>query len=177
MLENKEIWKDINGYSGYQISNLGRVWSIKSQRYLKGGINHGGYYSVQMTANNGKIKREYIHRLVALHFIPNPYNKPQVNHKDENKENNCADNLEWITHAENQNYGTKNKRVSENHADYKMGNHPQAKAVECIELQKIFSCAKEASKELNIDNSDIGKACKGRLKTAGGYHWRYVGGD
>ena len=176
-MDNREIWKDIKGYDGYQISNLGRVWNIKTQRYLKGSKNHGGHQSVYITANNGKSKREYIHRLVALNFIPNPNNYTQVNHKDENPQNNCVDNLEWCSAKYNNNYGNHCKRVSENHADFRMGKHPQARAVECVELKKIYSCAKEAGKELNIDNSDIGKACKGKLKTAGGYHWQYWEGN
>ena len=177
MMEINEIWKDCKGYDRYQVSNLGRVWSIESQKYLKGSKNHGGYQSVYIIANNGKTKREYIHRLVAKAFIPNPNNYPQVNHKDENKQNNHVDNLEWCDAKYNANYGTRIERSVKNRPDRKMGNHPQARAVECIELKKIYSCAKEAGKELNIDNSDIGKACKGKLKRAGGYHWRYVGGD
>lgn len=177
MLENKEVWKDIKGYEGYQISNYGRVWSAKSQRILKGGINNSGYHFVQMKAKNGKFKREYIHRLVAMAFIPNPDNLPQVNHKDEDKANNNVENLEWCTHKYNQNYGTKIERQVKNRTYAKLGQHSQAREVLCIELGIVFNCAKSATIKLGIDNSDIGKACRGKLKTAGGYHWRYVNGD
>ena len=173
-MENYEIWKDIKGYDGYQVSNLGRVWSVRSQSYLKGGINHRGYCSVQMRANNGKYKREYIHRLVALTFIPNPIGYPQVNHKDENKLNNTVENLEWCSPTYNNNYGTKIQRQTQNHNYPKLGQHPAARKVQCIELDIIYDCAKSASLALGIDNSDIGKVCKGKLKTAGGYHWRYA---
>lgn len=169
-----EIWKDCKGYEGrYQVSTEGGVWSVISQKRLKTTTNKGGYLSVQLTASNGKIKREYIHRLVAIAFIDNPDNLPQVNHKDEDKQNNKIDNLEWCTAKYNNNYGTRNERARTNREYKKLGEHPQAKAVKCIELDRVFSCAKEASKELLIDNSDIGKACKGKLKTAGGYHWVY----
>ena len=164
----KEIWKDCKGYEGkYQVSNLGRVWSIGSQKYLKGSYDKDGYIRVNLTAKNGKVKMERVHRLVALVFLDNPNNYPQVNHKDENKQNNCVDNLEWCDAKYNINYGTRNKRVS------KANSIP----VYCFELKKIYSCAKEAGKELNIDNSDIGKACKGKLKRAGGYLWEYYNGE
>ena len=101
----KEIWKDCKGYEGlYQISNLGRVWSIGSQKYLKGSIDKDGYMCVYLTAKNGKTKMEKIHRLVALVFLDNPNNYTQVNHKDKNKQNNCVDNLEWCTAKYNNTY-------------------------------------------------------------------------
>ena len=96
MMEIKEIWKDCKGYEGlYQVSNLGRVWDIKLQRYLKGSYDKDGYIQVYLTAKNGKVKMERVHRLVALVFLDNPNNYPQVNHKDKNKGSNCVDNLEW----------------------------------------------------------------------------------
>ena len=101
----KEIWKDCKGYEGkYQVSNLGRVWSIGSQKYLKGSTDKDGYMCVYLTAKNGKTKIEKIHRLVALVFLDNPNNYPQVNHKDENKQNNCVDNLEWCDTKYNTTY-------------------------------------------------------------------------
>ena len=112
MMEIKEIFKDIKGYPGYQISNLGRVWSIKTQRYLKGTVSMSGYVYVHLTAANGKHKKERLHRLVAIAFLDNPDDLPQVNHLDENKLNNCVDNLEWCDAKSNNNYGTRNERIS-----------------------------------------------------------------
>ena len=92
-------------------------------------------------SKNGKTKAEYVHRLVALAFIPNPDNKPQVNHKDENKQNNYVDNLEWATCKENVNYGTRSTRQSETIIKTgikKNGNHPQARKVKCNGI--IFDC-------------------------------------
>lgn len=116
----KEIWKDIKGYEGlYQVSNLGRVKSLK--RILKHKTTYGGIYTVKgkilkpkedkgyyrySLSNNGKNKLFFAHRLVAEAFIPNPQHYLIVNHKDENPHNNKADNLEWCTIKYNVTYGT-----------------------------------------------------------------------
>ena len=164
----KEIWKDCKGYEGkYQVSNLGRVWSIGSQKYLKGSYGKDGYIKVNLTAKNGKVKTERIHRLVALAFLDNSNNYPQVNHKDENKQNNCVDNLEWCDAKYNANHGTRNKRVS------KANSIP----VYYFELDKTFYGAREAERELGINHSSISKACHGKQKTAGGYLWEYYNGE
>lgn len=92
---------------------MGRVWSVKTQRYLKGTVTQAGYTYVHLTAVNGKRKKERLHRLVAIAFLPNPLDLPQVNHKDENKENNRADNLEWCDAKYNCNYGTRNQKISD----------------------------------------------------------------
>ena len=88
MTEVREVWKDIPQYEGlYQVSNFGRVWSVRSQKVLKPRLSHG-YERVALYARNGKIKDELIHRLVGLAFIPNPNHLPQINHIDQNKSNN-----------------------------------------------------------------------------------------
>lgn len=107
MLENKEVWKDIKGYPGYQISNYGRVWSAKRNRYMKPVANNSGYLQIKLIAVNGKRKGELVHRLVALHFIDNPDNKPEVNHINHIRDDNRAENLEWVTKSENNTLGRK----------------------------------------------------------------------
>lgn len=99
-----ELWKDIEGYEGlYQVSNLGRVKSLKKGKILKQHDNGKGYMQVGLWKNN-KGKCYYVHRLVSEAFVDNPENKPQINHKDKNKTNNCVYNLEWVTCKENQHH-------------------------------------------------------------------------
>ena len=109
----EEIWRDIEGFEGlYQVSNFGRIKRVTTGKILKGDKNNDGYLRVKLYKNNTKSNKS-IHRLVAEAFIPNPENKPQVNHINEDKTNNSLDNsldnLEWMTAKENINHGTRNK--------------------------------------------------------------------
>ena len=169
--ENKmEIFRDIPGYPYYQISNLGRVWSKKRQIYLKTHKNNSGYFQVCLRAINGKSKKELVHRLVALAFIPNPHNKPTVNHKDENKDNNRVENLEWCTNEYNINYGTHNERVA------------NAIRIDIYSVDKDgniehFHGVREAGRQISGRESGyvhISDALKGRRKTAFGRRWFYA---
>lgn len=105
---NNEIWKDIPNYENlYQISNLGNVKSIRTNKILKYGYSHNGYKIVCL---KGKMFR--VHRLVAEAFISNTNNYPQVNHKNEIKTDNRVDNLEWCSSSYNINYGDRNNKVA-----------------------------------------------------------------
>lgn len=97
----EEIWKQIDGYDYYQVSNLGNVWSCKRGHNLKGRVVRGGYLSVSLT-KNGKEIDHLVHRLVAIAFIPNPENKPQVDHIFNVVTDNRAEVLRWATNQENQ---------------------------------------------------------------------------
>lgn len=115
MLLPKRIWRDIEGFEGlYQVSNTGQIRSLRfgKTKILKVMADNRGYKSLSLY-KNGKGKTYRVHRLVAQAFIPNPNNLPEVNHKDENKANNHVSNLEWISHKDNVNYGTRNKRTGE----------------------------------------------------------------
>lgn len=106
----KEIWKDVEGYEGlYQVSNFGNLYSSYVKRKLQLSLDKYRYKQV-ILVKNGVRKRHLLHRMVAQEFIPNPENKPQVNHIDENKTNNTVSNLEWVTSKENINHGTRTER-------------------------------------------------------------------
>ena len=183
-----ENWKDIKGYEGfYQVSNLGRVKSLERDVYNYRGtlINHieekilassldrYGYQCVNLY-KNGEGKKMRVHRLVAEAFIPNPENKPMVNHKNEVKSDNFVENLEWCDAQYNINFGTRTARMIKNRKSYKFGNAPSAKPIFCEELNKTFDCAKRVEEELGIWGTSIAKVCKGKAKTAGGFHWKYA---
>lgn len=116
----EEIWKPVVGYEGlYEVSSYGRVRSLdrydSRNRFLKGRIlrlndDGKGYLRVQLSSN-GKAKMYSVHRMVAVAFLPNPDNLPEVNHRDENPSNDNVDNLEWCDGKYNVNYGTRNDRI------------------------------------------------------------------
>ena len=156
--------KDIKGYEGmYAVTEDGKVWSYKTNKYLKQMSDKDGYLQVNLWGNR-KSNTKKVHRLVAEAYIPNPEGKPQINHKDENTKNNCVTNLEWVTNTENQNYG--------NHS-INMGKSKSI-PVYCVELDTVYYGAYEAARQTGANQSVITKCCKGKGKTAGGYHWRYA---
>lgn len=184
----QEIWKDIiiekNGvlydYTGlYQVSNLGRVKILenkntgKKERLAKLAPSKNGYVQIGLN-KNGEQTKFYVHRLVATMFIPNPNNLTQVNHKDENRENNYIDNLEWCTCEYNLNYGDRRKRQGESFKG-KMSNekHPKARKVLCVETGQVFNSIKDAQQWCGA-KCGISGCCRGVRKTASGYHWQYV---
>ena len=193
MLLPKQIWKDIEGYEGlYQVSNTGKVRSMNYNKTgkvkrLKPAIDSDGYLRLGLY-KDGKQRYYSVHRLVAMTFIPNPNNLPCVNHKDENKTNNCVDNLEWISHLDNMNYGTRNERLSEsrkgqNNPMYgkKGKDNPTSKPILMIDKHTTkpiacFDCVGDANEYLGKPryNSTINKCAKGYSKTSGGYIWKYV---
>ena len=162
-----EQWRVVKGYENmYEVSNFGRVKSLKfGEKILKTPKNGAGYYSVNLY-KNGHMKGYFVHRLVAETFIENPLNLSQVNHKDENKTNNNPENLEWCTNAYNQNYGSHNENVSKTFVE-KYG-HPLYVISE-DGTDYFFRSIREASKELSLDDSHICKCLKGKYKTHKGY--------
>ena len=168
--------KDIKGYEGlYAVTSCGKVWSYRRKIFLKPSISKDGYQRVGLSGN-GKYRMIEIHRLVAEAYIPNPEGKKEVNHKDEIKSHNYVNNLEWLTHKENINYGTRTERALKNGAfKNRLGNRGRtAIPVYCFELDKVFASATSAEKELGIAQSSICRCCKGKQKTAGKYHWKYA---
>ena len=166
-----EEWLNISGYEGlYQVSNLGRVRSFKSGKWqtLKNRLTRWGYYLVTLY-KDGKATNKWVHRLVAQAFIPNPDNLPQVNHKDEDKLNNAASNLEWCDSKYNNNYGTKKERLKKS-LKGKAGR--PGKPVHCIDTGETYESASEAERQTGIQHID--EVCSGKRQSAGGFWWEYV---
>ena len=157
------VTKKIIGYEDYSIDEYGNVYSYKSRRYVSQQKQKDGYYYVGL-CKDGKRKSFAVHRLVAMHFIENPNCFPQVNHKDENKGNNDAANLEWCDEKYNTNYGTARQRHAEK----------VSRPVVCIETGKVFLSQLEAGKTISVSHRHICDCIKDKRRTCGGYHWRYA---
>lgn len=193
MKMSEELWADIQGYEGlYKISSHGRVWSCRKNRCLKDIITNNGYCRVHLV-NNGSVKSMAIHRLVAMAFIPNPENKPTVNHKNEDKKDNHVENLEWATIAEQNIHGTRIERaiahtnwserkidyavVAAKHDYYSM-NKKQMRPV--VKLDLDGNCIAKydgigvAARENNVGVGGIWKCANERRKTCGGFKWKYA---
>lgn len=170
-----EVWVDVNGYDGaYKISNMGRVKCMRYMNtngcsFIKPESSKGGYLRIRLS-KDGVNKRFLLHRLVAEHFCPNTNNEKYVNHKDENKQNNCASNLEWCSCSYNINYGTRNERTSKKLKN----NKRRSKMVLCVETNEIYSSTHEVERVLGFDQGNIVVACKNPNRTSYGYHWKYV---
>ena len=163
----KEIWKDIKDYEGlYQVSNLGRVKSSYTNRGLTGYKDTCGYLLVGLYKNNIRSSKK-IHRLVAQAFIPNPDNKSQVNHIDEDKTNNNVSNLEWVTAKENLNHGTRTERMSKTQSIPIIATNIKTGE------SKEFYGLRECSRQVGLHPQNISAVLKGRLKQTGGYTFKY----
>ena len=174
----EEIWKDIPGYGGkYQVSSIGRVRSmwrnnqhkdhIGSITVLKQTEREDGYMRVRLTLN-GEGTNHYVHKLVAEAFIPNPGNLPQINHKDENKSNNCVDNLEWCDAKYNSNYGTKVERWKPQVVK------PIIQTTLDGEFVRLFESAEAAERECGYDASYLNLVCHGKRPQAYGYKFQFA---
>ena len=173
-MEKQEIWMDIKGYEGkYKVSNQGRVYSLHSHKYLALGNNGKGYLFVQLWRDN-KGKKEYVHRLVALHFIDNPEGLPQVNHKDENKENNCVENLEWCTNEYNNTYGTKRERGGETFKANGKMSHKIKQFMLDGEYIATYRSMREAERMNNLANGVISQMFRKGYSQTGGFHWEKI---
>lgn len=180
----EEIWKPVKGYEGkYEVSNLGRIKSLDRIIHCKNGVDRNvlGELKKQQKRNgylfttlykNGESKFIYIHRMVADAFLDNPYEYPCINHKDEVKTNNRADNLEWCSYSYNSTYGHARDRVEEAHR----------KTVIQMDLEeneiKRYSSLKEAAKAMSINyksaHANISGVCHGRHEIAYGFKWKYA---
>lgn len=173
-----EIWVDIIGYEKlYMVSNYGRVKSLgndksRKDKILKQNKDSGGYLFVKLS-KNGVRKPYLIHILVAIHFIPNPECKSDVHHIDHNKENNNFDNLIWLTRKEH---------LAE-HPDIRKSAGKAARKVKSKHINQFtrdglfiraWYSSYDIQRELGFFQSSIIKCCRGKLKQAYGYIWKYA---
>ena len=181
----EEIWKPIPGYEAlYEVSNLGRVRSLfRYKKMLKPSPITNGYLTVELWKDKQR-KRIGIHRLVAMCFCENPDNKPFVNHIDETKTNNCADNLEWVTHVENCRYGTAIERRTK-HFDYSKRKINNARQIEACSkpiaqytkdgrFVRNWKSASECARKNGWQISNIRRCCRNEYATAYGFVFREV---
>lgn len=186
----EEEWRDVKGYEGkYMVSNIGRI--LSKGRSIRTGTGHRltkdlvmtnmlsryGYPTILLSDTSGK-KLKTIHRLVASAFIPNPDNKPCVDHINTIKLDNRVGNLRWATHKENVlNTVTRKKKSDTFNSKINAGEWVN-KPVNQIDLVSgnivsSFISIKEAMRVTGIDNTLIGKCAKGIFRTAGGYGWEF----
>lgn len=174
----------IRGYPDYLVYADGKVFSKKTNRFLKHSFMRSGYPTVELFNSDGS-RRVLVHRLVAEAFVPNPKKHRFVNHKDENKSNPSADNLEWCTAEYNQNYGTcKQRRIA--NTDYTNPVYREnavknsmklRRPVEQLENEIViaeYESSADAGRKTGLNTTHINECCHGGArKHVGGYGWRF----
>lgn len=187
----EEVWKDIKGYEGlYQVSNRGRVKSLERRVVGKNGnmyyyhekikkaclMNHG--YMVVDLHKNGKNKHAYIHRLIAEYFIPNPENKPQINHKNGIRHDNRIENLEWVTCYENNKHMKEVLKTAYILPPKYGKDNPKSRRILQFTKEgkfiKSYETLTEAERCTGAHHSNISKVALGKRNFAGGFVWKYA---
>lgn len=168
----EEIWKDIEGYEGlYQVSDKGRVYGIKRNNILKPGVVWG--YEQVVLCKNGVCKQMKVHRLVASAFCNKRENADQVNHINENKRDNRAENLEWCTNLENIRHGTGIKR----HALSQTNNYRSKKVGQFTrdgELVGVYASTHDMQRITGFDRAAVYRSIVGKRPSAYGFLWRFI---
>ena len=175
-----EYWKEISGYPEYHISSDGRIRSdkVRAAKCIDGILKQskiGPYLAIGLQLNNQR-SSHLIHRLVAMHFIPNPENKRTVNHKNGISTDNRVCNLEWATQSENlkHSYRVLGREHSRFWKGKKTSSHARARQVICLNNNKTYLSILDAAKELEVSAANISLICSGKRKQTGGYKFKYA---
>ena len=181
-----EVWKAIPGYEGiYEVSDIGRVRSVDrivtycdgtehlhKGRILKAAPDKNGYYRVVLS--NVRHVNRIVHRLVAMAFIPNPNNLPFINHKDENKQNNRVENLEWCSEEYNVNYGTGLARRIKNQRNSPSQSKPIAQYTKDGRKVAEYLSINEAVRQTGMKKDTISRSVRGLQKYCHKYYFRAI---
>lgn len=189
----QEIWKDVKGYEGlYKACNLIKVMNVRTGKILKPAKASNGYLTVAL-CKNGVQKTHTIHRIIAEAFIPNPDNKPCIDHINTDRTDNRIENLRWVTYKEQMENELTKEHCKEAHKTetdnwFKCGNKnlmygktgekcPTSKPVLQYDLDgnfiKEWECMREVERVLGIQQSKISLCCQGKRNKTGGYRWAY----
>ena len=171
-----DTWSKIKGFPKYSVSKKGEIRNDRNGKLKAPFKGTNGYYNVDLY-NDGVRKKVRVHRVVGETFLDNPYNKPQINHKDGNKSNNEVDNLEWVTASENIRHAFDNG-LAKASCNMKGRRNPNAgrkgKPVRIIETGEVFESITECEKAIDGNNRHICDCLSGRQKTHRGYHFEYI---
>lgn len=164
-------WKDIVGYEGYyQVNSNGQIRNVNTGKVLIGDVNNIGYKRV--TLYSPIKKRFFVHHLVAKHFCDGYKDGLVVNHKDGNKLNNCAENLEWVTRSENDLHAFKLGLRSVYPCTFK--HVVEAYDLKTGEIYKTYKNVQECCDDLNVQRSNVYNCCNGKQNSCRGYGLRYI---
>lgn len=177
MEQNTETWKSINGFPKYQVSNQGRIKNIESGRIFTGTKDAFGYIHVRLINPQGKYTLRKVHRLVAEAFLPNPEGKPIIDHRDGDKTNNTLDNLRWVTYSENSVAYIKKRAEANSEKKQNQTSHKIAQYTLDGKLVATFNKGSEITKTTDISKYGIYYTCYGKLKSFGGFMWRFFDFD
>lgn len=188
-----ELWKTIPGFNGvYEVSSTGRVRRVKQGESHNGKVPYylhgcGKRYKKVCLSNGGRKRMLSIHRLVAEAFIPNPENKPQVNHIDGDKSNNSADNLEWTTASENTKHAVRSGLITREHINKMVtaANAPDVRKKRgdsrgrdiIRDDGKVYPSLAAAARDLGLGTTAVCEQLRGRAKTCSGHTFRYLDSD
>lgn len=161
-------WRTVKEYDHYEVNRLGQIRHKVRKRNLILRPNKSGYLYVNFNIK-GHRQNFAVHRIVANAFIPNPNHKPEVNHIDFNKSNNCIENLEWVDSSENKKHTYANKKVN-------LGKKVEQWTKDGFYL-RTFNTISEAAQFMNCGVAAISNCCNGISKTSMGYVWKFVEGS